>query len=177
MRLPYVVLALAIVALDRVTKAAILAAMHPYHSVPIVPGFFDLTFVQNPGGVFGVFKSLDEPLRGLLFTIVPVGAIILIAAYARKVDPSRRLTHASLALILGGAVGNLIDRFRYGYVVDFLDLHVSGWHWPAFNVADSAICVGVALLMIETLFVPETPRARQGAPAAGPAEPAGGDRP
>ena len=97
----------------------------------------------------------------MLFTVVPVAAIVLIAVYAWRVPAAQTMTHVALALILGGAVGNLVDRLRLGYVVDFVDVHWRGWHWPAFNVADSAICIGVGLLLLESLRSP--------APAAEPA--------
>lgn len=180
-RLPYLLVALGVLMLDRVTKAAVQAGMDPYRSIPLVPGFFDLTFVQNPGGVFGVFKGIDSGWRSILFTVVPVAAILLITAYARHVPVTHRLTQSSLAMILGGAAGNLVDRLRFGYVVDFLDFHWRGWHWPAFNVADAAICVGVGLLMLETLRSPSeaATHGAPGGPASGPSpiEPARRDAP
>ena len=127
--------------------------------------------MRKPGGVFGIFKNLDDGVRGLLFTVVPVTAITLIAVYAMRIPARRRLTQLSLSLIMGGALGNLIDRFLYGYVIDFLDFYWRGHHWPAFNVADSAICVGVAVLMLETVFVGERE------PDAPPAEASGRDGP
>jgi signal peptidase II len=174
-RIPYFVVALGVLGLDRVTKMMVQASLDAYHSIPVIPGLFDITFVQNPGGVFGVLKGLDAGWRSALFTLVPVLAIFLISAYARHVPLDHRLTHTSLAMILGGAVGNLVDRLRLGYVVDFLDVYWRGWHWPAFNVADSAICIGVALLMIETLRAPAPTRE---APAgSAPIEPARRDAP
>ena len=163
-RWAWFLVALAVVALDRITKMMVEAWLPPYRSVPVVPGLVDLTFVQNPGGVFGVFRSLDASWRAGLLTVVPMAAILLILAYAWRVPAEHRLTLASLALILGGAVGNLVDRFRLGYVVDFLDVHWRGWHWPAFNVADSTICIGVGLLLVESLFSPQ----RSGATTPGP---------
>jgi signal peptidase II len=181
-RLPWLLLAAGVLALDLVTKAIVLSNMEPYRSIPVIPGLFDLTFVQNPGGVFGVFKGMDSTWRSVLFTVVPVAAILLITAYARHVPPDHRITQSSLAMILGGAVGNLIDRVRLGYVVDFVDVHWRGWHWPAFNVADAAICVGVGLLMLETLRSPSPAPARDAggpgpSPGAPPIEPARRDMP
>ena len=154
-RLPYLFTALLVIAVDRATKTMVESSLSPWRSVSIVPGLFDLTYVRNPGGVFGIFKNLDDGVRGILFTVVPVTAIVLIGAYAWRIPAARRVTQTSLALILGGALGNLIDRFRYGHVIDFLDFYWGTHHWPAFNVADSAICVGVAVLMLETLFTGE----------------------
>ena len=171
-RLPYFFMATVVIALDRGTKAMVETSLSPWGSVSIIPGFFDLTYVRNPGGVFGIFKGLDAEWRGILFTVVPVAAILMIGAYAWKIPAGRRLTQGSLALILGGAVGNLIDRFRYGHVIDFLDFYWRDYHWPAFNVADSAICVGVAVLMFETLFTGEGV-----APVEATGHRAGGDSP
>lgn len=143
---------IAVVALDRGTKAIVDTRMAVYESIIVIPGFFDLTYVRNPGGVFGLFRNLDTSVRGLLFTVVPVAAIVLIAVYALRLPANRLWTQSSLTLILGGALGNLYDRFRFGYVIDFLDFYWRSHHWPAFNVADSAICVGVAILIGETLL-------------------------
>jgi len=153
-RLVYLAITLAVVAADRITKMVVEARLDPYRSINVIPGLFDLTLVRNPGGVFGIFKELDPAFRAALFTLVPVIAILLIAFYATRVPASHRSTQISLALILGGAVGNLIDRLRSGYVTDFLDIYWRDHHWPAFNIADSAICTGVALLLIETMFLP-----------------------
>ncbi len=153
-RLPYIVISLLVIALDRASKAAVLTWLAPRGSIPVISGLFDLTYVRNPGGVFGMFKGLDEGVRGALFTVVPVAAIVLIAAYARRIPPANRVAQLALSLILGGAVGNLVDRLRFGYVIDFLDFYWRDHHWPAFNVADSAICIGVGLLMLETVTAP-----------------------
>ena len=144
--------AIAVIALDRVTKSMVDTRMAIYESITVVPGLFDLTYVRNPGGVFGLFRNLDTGIRGLLFTVVPVTAILLIVVYALKLPAGRTLTQSSLTLILGGAVGNLYDRLRFGYVIDFLDFYWQNHHWPAFNIADSAICVGVAILIGETML-------------------------
>ena len=175
LRLGHMMAALAVVAADRVTKELVQAHISAYQSIPIISGFFDLTYVKNPGGVFGILKGLDEGMRGILFTAVPAVAIVLIAIYSRSVPAAHRLTQNSLALILGGAIGNLIDRLWLGYVVDFLDFYWHGHHWPAFNVADSAICVGVGLLMVEAAFAPRpAPEAQVPPPAV---EPSGRDVP
>jgi len=144
--------ATAVVVLDRLTKTMVDTRMAIYESITVIPGLFDLTYVRNPGGVFGMFRNLDTGPRGLLFTVVPVMAIVLIAAYSLRLPSGRFVTQSSLTLILGGAIGNLYDRFRFGYVIDFLDFHWRNHHWPAFNIADSAICVGVAILIGETIL-------------------------
>ena len=157
-RAVWIALACSVILIDAITKHVAVAQLAPFHSVSVIPGLFDLTYVENPGGVFGLLRGLQDTTRGIIFTLVPLTAIVLIGLYALRVPSAHRLTLASLALILGGAVGNLIDRIRLGYVVDFLDFHFRGHHWPAFNLADSAICVGVGLLLLETVWQPaETP--------------------
>ena len=171
-RLPFIAAGLAVIGLDRITKSLVETRLAPLGSIPVLPGFFDLTYVRNPGGVFGLFKNLDSGIRGILFTVIPAAAILLIAIYAMRTPAHRGLTQSALALILGGAVGNLVDRFKYGHVIDFLDFYWRDYHWPAFNVADSAICVGVGLLIVETLFGKEEPAPQTGtAEASAPIEP------
>jgi len=143
---------LVIVVLDQLTKLLVVRSMRLGQNIPIVPGFFDLTFVLNPGAAFSLFATLPEWIRNPFFILISVGAAVLIIAYRSRYLRENRLASVSLALILGGAIGNLIDRLRYGVVVDFLDAHISQYHWPIFNVADSAISVGVTLLLIEMLL-------------------------
>ncbi len=138
---------------DQISKAIIVRTLSPGRPATLIPGFFDLTLVTNTGGVFGIFRDLDDPLRNVLFSAVPITAVVLILWYGRSLPATRRWSHVALGLVLGGAVGNLLDRFRIGHVVDFLDLYVGAYHWPAFNLADSAICVGVAMLLLESLFL------------------------
>ncbi len=148
----FYLLALAIVLTDQVSKAIVVRSMRLGQSVPIVPGYFDLTFVLNPGAAFSLFATLPEGIRNPFFILISVAAAVLIVAYRARHLRQHPLASVSLGLILGGAVGNLIDRVRYGVVVDFLDVHVHQYHWPVFNVADSAISVGVTLLLIEMLL-------------------------
>lgn len=138
---------------DRLTKMAAAAWLDPVSPVPVIPGIFDLTLVRNPGGVFGLMRDLSEGVRSAIFTFVPAAVIVAIAVYAWRLPPSQRLTRAALALVLGGATGNLIDRIRLGHVIDFLDVYWRDHHWPAFNIADSAICIGVGLMLFEGLFM------------------------
>jgi signal peptidase II len=148
----FYLIALAIVLTDQVTKALVVRTMRLGQSIPVVPGFFDLTFVLNPGAAFSLFATLPERIRVPFFIVVSVAAIVLIAVYRARHLRGHRLATVSLGLILGGAVGNLIDRVRFGVVVDFLDVHVYQYHWPVFNVADSAISVGVGLLLLDMLL-------------------------
>lgn len=136
-----------IVAADRLTKVIVPRFMDLHESIPVIPGLFNLTYVKNTGGAFGILSSWNNPMRRVFFVIASLAAILLLGyLYRQAVAGSARLLRISLAFIGAGAVGNLYDRAVSGQVVDFLDLYLRTWHWPAFNVADSAICVGAFLL-------------------------------
>lgn len=156
----FYVIAAAIIALDQVSKALILRAFGLGEAIPVVPGFFDITFVLNPGAAFSLLATLPETVRNPFFVGISVAAAILIVFYRTRYLRQDSLASVSLGLILGGAIGNLIDRLRFGMVVDFLDVHVSRYHWPVFNVADSAISVGVSLMILQVLL--EWRRERKG---------------
>jgi signal peptidase II len=145
----FYLIALAVVLTDQATKEIVVRTMRLGQSIPIVPGYFDLTYVLNPGAAFSLLATLPEKIRNPFFIAISVAAAILIIVYRARHLRGHRLASVSLGLVLGGAVGNLIDRIRYGVVVDFLDAHVHQYHWPVFNVADSAISVGVTLLLLE----------------------------
>ena len=114
----------------------------------VITNFFHLTYVRNPGAAFGILS--DSAIRMPFFITVSLLASLGILWYIRQIPSEKRWQHLSLGLILSGALGNLIDRIRFGEVVDFLDVHWYNYHWPAFNVADSAICVGVTIMLICT---------------------------
>jgi signal peptidase II len=158
-----------IVCLDQITKALVDRYMSLYESRAVVDGLVKLTYVQNRGAAFGILSDADLPYQSALFAVVSLLALAAIAAYAWKLPPGSRMPRLALALIMGGAVGNLLDRVRLGYVVDFVDVHWGVHHWPAFNVADSAISVGVALLLLDILRHPQG-EARTEASPAGPGE-------
>ena len=141
-----------VIALDQVTKSAITArfALHDVH--PVIPGFFNLVYVMNPGAAFGFLANASETFRYIFFTGITVLAAGLIIYYLVKSNPRNLLLACCLTLIFGGAVGNLIDRIRFGAVVDFLDVYAGTAHWPAFNVADSAITVGAILMIWEMIL-------------------------
>jgi signal peptidase II len=134
---------LTIIALDQVTKYLIVNALSPYDSLEVFP-FLHIVNVRNTGAAFGSFKSLGSSF----FIIVAVAAIIFIVYLLMK----RAYNTFGLSLILGGAVGNLIDRVLYGQVVDFVDFSIGSYHWPAFNVADSALTVGIILILMTSVF-------------------------
>ena len=151
LRSAYALLTLSVLLLDQATKAIVTSRMVLYSTAPVIPGLFHITLVQNRGALFGWFQNLADPYRRALFIVVPVLAIILMLVFQYRTTIDDVVTQSGLALILGGALGNLVDRLRLGYVVDFLDVFVGNYHWPAFNVADSCICIGVALLLIDLL--------------------------
>jgi len=145
----FYLIALGIVLLDQATKQLIVRTIRLGQGIPVVPGFFDIVFVLNPGAAFSFLATLPDSVRNPFFVMISVTAVILIIVYHTRHLQQHALASLSLALILGGAVGNLIDRLRYGMVVDFLLVHVYQYHWPAFNVADSAISVGVSLMVLD----------------------------
>ncbi len=142
----------AVVVLDQISKLVILKTLDLHRSISVIPGFFNITHIHNPGGAFGIFAGHAPLLRKLLFLVVSSLAAVFVLYFYRRTPPSHPWLAAGFALIFGGAVGNLIDRLRFGKVVDFLDFYVGSWHWPAFNVADSAITVGVSIFVIHILF-------------------------
>lgn len=142
-------LALAALVLDQVSKVWILGEMgHTPRVIPVTP-FFNLVFTLNRGVSFGLFNQ-DSSLGPWLLTLLALTVVVLLGRWLMQVESA--LLATGLGLIMGGALGNVVDRVRFGAVVDFLDVYVGAWHWPAFNVADSAISVGVVLILIDGLF-------------------------
>jgi signal peptidase II len=138
--------------LDLLTKRLIEAHLHFGDKREVIEGFFYLTHVRNPGAAFGLFATAPATVRLLLFIGISIVAIGIVFSFFRKLAPGDRLSALALGLILGGALGNLIDRIRYGEVVDFLQFRVwKGYAWPDFNVADSSIVIGVGILVLELL--------------------------
>ncbi len=138
--------------LDQVTKALILKHLPLGGSLPVIPGFFAITHVHNPGGAFGFLAAMSAEVRSLVFVAVSLLAAGLIVYFYWQTPPRQRVLAFGLALVFGGAAGNLVDRIRFGIVVDFLDVYIKDLHWPAFNVADSAITVGVFIFAFYLLF-------------------------
>ncbi len=147
------VLAGAIVALDQLTKVMILSRFHLGESHTIIENFFNLTFVKNFGAAFGFLAQTHPEFREIFFLLMPPAAIIVIFFLLRSAKPQDKVQILALSSILGGAIGNYIDRLRFRYVVDFLDFHwFNQYSWPAFNIADSAIVIGVSALMLQMLL-------------------------
>jgi signal peptidase II len=156
-RIPELWIAAAIVALDQATKAIVKAKLPLHESVTVIPGFFDLTHVRNTGAAFGMLQSADfayKPVVMVLLAVIALGAVV---SYALTLPAEQRMARYGLALILGGAIGNLIDRATMGFVVDFVDVYWRSIHFWAFNVADSAITVGVTLMLLDALGVGRVP--------------------
>ena len=141
-----------IVIADQITKALILKSMPLYHSVPVIPGFFNITHIQNPGGAFGFLANQSANLRTIVFLLISSLAVGLIFWFYKNTPKTHPWLASAFAMIFGGAIGNLIDRIRFGKVVDFLDLYLGDLHWPAFNIADSAISIGIAVFIFHLLF-------------------------
>jgi len=142
--------ATAILVLDQATKFFIDRTFRLYESVPVIENFFHITYVRNKGAAFGILA--DSAIRVPFFITVATVAALGILWYLRQLREDQRLLQFALSLVFAGAVGNLIDRVRLGEVIDFLDVHWYQHHWPAFNVADSAITVGVGLLLLDLWF-------------------------
>jgi signal peptidase II len=148
----YIILSLAlfiILLLDQVTKLFIASSYNLYESSAVIPGLFNITYIRNPGAAFGFLAGADPAFRSIFFIAVSVAAVVFIALVFRKVRQEEKVAVLGLSLILGGALGNMIDRIRLGEVIDFLDVYVGSYHWPAFNMADSAISIGAFLLILE----------------------------
>jgi signal peptidase II len=143
----------AIVALDQATKALVRSRFELHDSLEIIPGLFNLTRVHNYGAAFGLMNAADFPFKTVVLSIVATVALLALTVYASTLPVEQLLARVGLALIVGGAAGNLIDRLSAGYVVDFVDVYWRGWHFWAFNVADAAITVGVAFMILDLLDV------------------------
>lgn len=141
-----------VIVLDQITKLLITGWLEIHQTIQMIPNFLSLTYVRNTGAAFGLLSRAPESFRIPFFIIIPLIALTIIILIFKKTRETEVLMITSLSLILGGAIGNFIDRVRFGYVVDFVDLHwFNKYHWPAFNVADTAIVIGVALLIFYTL--------------------------
>lgn len=141
-----------VIIFDQVTKFLILSHLPIHHSISIIPGFFSITHIHNPGGAFGFMRNQSSTLRHVVFLLVALLAACLVFYFYRNTPKTHPVLASGLALIFGGAIGNLIDRIRFGEVVDFLDVYMGNHHYPAFNVADSAITIGVCIFLFHLVF-------------------------
>jgi signal peptidase II len=147
----HVLIAGLVVVVDQLVKAAVRPRLNLFDSIEVIPGFFSLTRVHNTGAAFGMLDAVDIPFKTGVMALVQTTALIGLAAYAATLAPGQRLTRLGLAFVIGGAIGNLIDRVTSGYVLDFFDFYWRGWHFWAFNVADASITIGVALMVLDLI--------------------------
>ena len=147
-----VVIAGVVILLDQLTKGLILRYQPFNHSVPVINGFFNITHIHNPGGAFGLMANLSPALRRIIFLFISSLAVGLIFYFFKKTPAQYSWLAVAFALIFGGAIVNLIDRIRFGVVIDFLDFYVGNLHWPAFNIADSAISIGIGIFLYLSLI-------------------------
>jgi signal peptidase II len=162
LKLRYLFVSLAVLVLDQWTKWLVEDHLPHHVAEPIIPGFFNLTHVQNTGVAFGLFAAQGMGGGSWLLTLLGLAALLAVGLYFWFTPSHDRLLLVALALVVGGAVGNLVDRVVAGAVTDFVDLYVGTYHWPAFNVADSAISIGIVLMAIDSF----RPRKRQAAAEA-----------
>jgi len=148
-----------VVALDQLSKAIVAAEMRLHDTIQIVDGFAALTYVRNTGAAFGLLAGRAVALRVPFFLLVSAVAVVLLVWFLRSVPAERRLIVAACGAVAGGAIGNMIDRVLLGEVIDFVDLSIGAYHWPAFNVADSAITIGVVVLCLDAIRQPSPSRA------------------
>lgn len=140
-----------LVVADQATKAVVQGAMALHESIPIVPSV-SLTYTRNPGAAFSLLADADPTFRSWFFLVISAVALTLVTMFLRRVEQGDWWTLSALSLIMGGAVGNLLDRLRHGEVIDFIDLYIGRYHWPVFNVADSGITIGMVMLLGQVLL-------------------------
>jgi signal peptidase II len=146
-------LAVAIVAADQLSKAIVRATLPLHDSKTIIPGLVDFTHVRNTGAAFGFLNAVDFPFKTVVIALIATAALVGVGVYAASLAHHQLIARVGLTLIIGGAAGNLLDRVIAGSVVDFVDVYWRGWHFWAFNVADSAITIGVAIMILDMLGV------------------------
>jgi signal peptidase II len=144
-------LPLLIVAVDQGSKAVVRATLPVHDSVTVIPGLVDFTHVRNTGAAFGILNAADFPFKTVVIALIATAALIGVGMYAASLAHHQLVARIGLALIIGGAAGNLLDRLIVGSVVDFVDIYWRNWHFWAFNVADAAISVGVAIMILDML--------------------------
>lgn len=142
----------AVLLIDQITKLIIQQTMLPSQSIEVIKGFFNITFVLNKGAAFGIFSTLSASIRKPFFAIISIIALALIIYLIATSDEKNKFQRASFGMILAGALGNFIDRIFLGEVRDFLDFYWNSYHWPAFNIADTAICIGTGILIVNIFF-------------------------
>jgi len=168
MKFRHYLVALTIFVLDRLTKWLVQVYLDPVRPVEVIPGYLRFSYTENTGVAFGLFDAMEFPWKPYILSALSIAAIAAILIYSAGKSSARWLLHYGLAVTMGGILGNFLDRLLKGYVIDFIDFHVQEiFHWPAFNVADSFITIGITLLLIDTLWNPEEEKAAVRSPACG----------
>jgi signal peptidase II len=156
LRSRYLLISVAVFLFDQLTKRIVSEGMVQHESIEVIPNLLNFTYINNRGAVFGLGSNVTSPYLSWLLSLLSILSLVVILVYFLRVSAANPKLYAGLALVLGGALGNLFDRIRNGFVVDFIDLHWFNYHWPYFNVADSSICIGVGLLLLFMSVRPET---------------------
>ena len=152
MKYKFYILTLAVLVLDHITKWLARTELDPVHAIEVIPGYLRISYVSNTGVAFGLFRDLESPWKPYVLAAMAIVAVIVIFVYSYRMPSSRLLLQSALAVIMGGILGNFVDRVLQGYVVDFIEFHIrDAFYWPTFNVADSAITVGIGLLLIDAV--------------------------
>ncbi len=141
-----------IILFDQITKILVQNRFQLHESIVVIEGYFSLTYILNPGAAFGFLADQNPTFRMIFFAVVSVVALILLGVFFRETPEDDRMGLVAISLLFGGAIGNMIDRIRLGEVIDFLDFYIERYHWPAFNVADSAITIGITLLILHVFI-------------------------
>ena len=147
----YLLISVLVLAVDQLTKELVNRSLYLHETRIIIPNFFNLVHTRNSGAVFGFFQNGSSPLLPRVLTLLSIAALVFIVVYFYRSSLHERMNLVGLSLILGGALGNILDRILRSSVVDFLEFYVGDFHWPAFNVADSAICIGIFLLIVRSM--------------------------
>jgi signal peptidase II len=156
MRNRYYLLALSVFILDHFTKWLVRSRMELHEAIELIPGYARISYVRNSGVAFGLFADIQSVWKPYILASMAVIAVVVILMYSARMPSNRVLLQLALAITLGGILGNFTDRILHGFVVDFIELHIQEvFHWPTFNVADSAITIGIALLLVDTVKHPE----------------------
>ena len=156
MRNRYYLLAVLVFVLDHLTKWLVRSKMDLHEAIELIPGFARISYVRNSGVAFGLFAEIQSVWKPYILASMAVIAVVVILMYSARMPSNRVLLQLALAITLGGILGNFTDRILHGFVVDFIELHIKDvFHWPTFNVADSAITIGIGLLLVDTVKHPE----------------------
>lgn len=148
-KIAYLILSFLVFLLDQFSKKVIYTFFTLNESIPIIKNFFNITYIHNKGLVFGIFSNTQNKFVILLISILSLAALFFLSVYFFAINTKSKLFSFGFSFVLGGAMGNMLDRLIQGYVIDFLDFYIGKYHWPTFNIADTFICIGVLLLFLD----------------------------